>query len=156
MAGTNPNTILVSVNGGSTAERPLIERAANVALTPGELAAFSADNELDPHGTANGAAQKMFIVEDPYREPGANAAIDTDYAVGDLAYAINAQPGDIVYGWLAASEVANEGDALMSDGAGALQVTTVDATVVVGAIVGYAGEDLTAGGSRARIKVKVA
>ena len=158
MSGT-PNTILLEVNG---VHRPIdasSKTKAGAAITPGELLAFNASDLLIPHGTAaGGGVQKLFASENPFEEPSGTAAIDTDYAINDSVQLIRAQPGDLVYAWLADGENAAKGNALVSDGAGALAVATLDATLVAGAIVGYADEDLnnSAGGARARLRVRVA
>jgi hypothetical protein len=155
MASSTYNTILITANGG---HRPIFEYEADEALTPGELVRFDADDELEPHGTANGVAQKVFVVENPYATGNTSKAIDQDYALGDSARVIFGQPGDVVYAWLKAGVNAAKGDALTSDGAGALQKPTVDASLLSGAIVAFADEDKdnSGGGTRVRIKARVA
>ncbi len=155
MASSTFNTILVTINGS---ERPLFEYEADEALTPGELVRFDADDELEPHGTAGGVAQKIFVVENPYAETHTAKSIDTDYALGDYARVVFAQPGDVVYAWLAAGETAIKGSALISDAAGALKVETVDGDTVAGSIVAFADEDKdnSGGGARVRILARVA
>lgn len=168
MASTTPNTILLAVNGE---KRPIYEAEADEALTPGELVRFDTDDELEPHGTAGGYAAKMFVVENPYVDPSSTKAIDTDYALGSYARYIWAQTGDLVYAWLADGENVAKGAPLMSDGAGALKAfaavsqavdeggsATYTITVPDAVIVAYADEDKnnSAGGARARIKVRVA
>lgn len=164
MATTTSKRILLKVNG---AERPIFEAKANAALTPGELLAWSADDELDPHGTAGGNAQPMFCVENPYDDDNTVAAIDSDYALADTARYVVAQPGDEVYAFIAAGESVAKGDPLESDGAGALQAHTAPSidesgtattTIYHRAIVGWAAEDKdnSGGGSRVRIRVSVA
>jgi hypothetical protein len=155
MASTTYNTILITVNG---AHRPLFEFKADEALTPGELVRFDADDELEPHGTANGVAQKIFVVENPYAPLNNTKAIDQDYALGDSARVVYGQPGDVIYAWLKNGVNAAKGDVLTSDGAGALQKPTVDATLLAGSVVAFADEDKdnSAGGARVRIKVRVA
>lgn len=154
MASTTSNTILLTPNG---AERPIFEFIADEALTPGELVRFDTDGELEPHGTANGVAQKIFVIENPYAPVNTTKAIDQDYAAGDYARAIFAQSGDVVNAWLKDGVNAAIGDALTSDGAGALQKPTVDAALLEGAIVAYAAEALNnAGATRLRLKVRAA
>ena len=155
MAGTNPHTILVEVSDYN-GDRSVKEKLADVALTPGELVAIEGDGELEPHGTANGAAQPMFCVENPYADPGSSAAIDTDYAADVTARYVYAQRGDLVYAFIKASETLVEGASYLgSDGAGALQVLTVDASLKEGAIVAVAAEDKSVGGSRERALVRI-
>lgn len=162
MASTTFNTILITVNG---AERPIFEAVSDAAITPGELLVWSSDDQLGPHATAGGNALPMFCVEDPYNGDTTAAAIDTDYASGELSRYVFAQPGDVVYAFLADGQTVAKGDALQSDGAGALTAHTARAvaesgsstyTIYVDGIVAYAAEDKTASGARARIKVYVA
>lgn len=168
MASSTPKVILLTVNGE---KRPIFEAVADAALTPGELVRFSSDDELQPHGTAAGLAAPMFCVENPYTDPGTTAAIDTDYAIATSARYIWAQPGDIIYAFLADGENVAKGDALMSDGAGALKkfvaytqavdeggAATYTIAVPDRVIVAFADQDLnnSAGGARARIKVRAA
>lgn len=162
MASTTFNKILLTTNG---AERPIFEGVADAALTPGELLAWSADDQLKAHATSGGNALPMFCIEDPYNGVTTAAAIDTDYADQELVRYIVAQPGDIVNAFLADGQSVAKGDPLMSDGAGAL--TALSATVVneggssahtlyFDAVVAYAFEDKSASGARARIQVQVA
>lgn len=156
MASSTFNTILIHVNG---AERSIEEYEADEALTPGELVRFDADDELEPHGTANGVASPpIFVLENPFGTNNTAAAIDQDYAAGDYARVIFAQPGDVVYAFLKAGVNAAKGDVLTSDGAGALQKPTVDASLLSGAIVAIADEDKdnSGGGARVRIRARVA
>lgn len=130
------------------------EGVAGVALTPGELVTFNGSGELIPHGSAGGHAAKRFVLEESIL----GGDIDTDYADGDNVVYIVGYSGCEVYAFLAAGENAAVGSPLVSDGAGALDVGTVDATLVANAIVGYAAEavDNSGGGSRVRIKVEIA
>ncbi len=163
MASSTPHTILLTVNGS---DRPVFEFEANEALTPGELLAFDADDELIPHGVAGGNAQAIFCVEDPYNGVTSAAAIDTDYSTGEQTRVVFAQPGDVVYAWCPTGQTIAKGDALESDGAGGLQKHTVVAVNAAGsgtytfyakAIVAFAAEDKTnSSGSRARIRARVA
>lgn len=163
MASSTPHTILLVVNGS---DRPIFEHEANEALTPGELVAFDADDELVPHGTAGGNAQAIFVVEDPYNGVTTAAAIDTDYATGEQTRVVYAQPGDVVYAFCPTGQTIAKGDPLESDGAGGLQKhvpDTIDAggsttyTIYARGIVAWAAEDKTnSTGSRARIRARVA
>lgn len=163
MASSTPHTILLTVNGP---DRPIFEHEANEALTPGELVAFDADDELVPHGTAGGNAQAIFVVEDPYNGVTTAAAIDTDYATGEQTRVVYAQPGDVVYAFCPTGQTIAKGDPLESDGAGGLQKHTAVAvnaggsgtyTFYARAIVAFAAEDKTnSSGSRVRIRARVA
>lgn len=160
MASSTAHTILITTNSGSP--RPIFEAAADAALTPGELLVWSSDDQLGPHATAGGNALPMFCVEDPYNGDTAAAAIDTDYASGELARYVIAQPGDVVNAFLADGQTVAKGDALESDGAGALKAHSAKTineggsashTLYYDAVVAYAAEDKAASGARARIKV---
>jgi hypothetical protein len=165
MASSTPHTILLGVNDQS-GNRPVYEATADEALTTGELVRWDADDELEPHGTAGGNAQTMFVVENPYAEPSSStAAIDTDYAANYTARYVIAQRGDQIYAFLADGQNVAKGAALVSDGAGALAAGGSQAvdeggsatfTIYNGSVVAFADEDKAASGARARIKVRVA
>lgn len=139
------------------------EGKANAILTPGELLAWSADDELDPHGTAAGNATPVMVaIENDLIGDG----IDDNYAAGDTVRYVVPAPGDVLYMWLADGENVIKGDPLESDGNGDLQKHTPQAvdeggtatyTVYEDSIVGIADEDLnnSAGGARARIRVRI-
>lgn len=128
------------------------EATAGAILTPGELVEFDVSGDLIPHGTASGHAAKRFVLEESIL----GNDIDTDYASGDNVIYITGYSGCEVYAWLAAGQTTAVGDPLGSDGAGALAVLTVDATTLDNAIVGYATEVVSSGGSRARVTVELA
>lgn len=163
MASSTAHTILLTVNDE---HRPIFEHEANEAITPGELLAFDADDELIPHGTAGGNAQAIFAVEDPYNGDTTAAAIDTDYATGEQVRVVYGQPGDVIYAFCPTGQTIAKGDPLESDGVGGLRKHTpisADAggsgtyTFYAKAIVAFAAEDKTnSSGSRARIRVRVA
>lgn len=165
MANTTFNTILLQINERG-ANRPIFEGVADAAITPGELLTFHTDGELKAHATAGGNALPMFAVEDPYNGDTANPAIDVDYATGETTRYVFAQPGDVVYAFLADGENVARGDMLESDGAGALKAHTARAiaeggsstyTMYIRGIVASADEALnnSAGGQRNRIKARV-
>lgn len=152
MASSTSNTILISANGG---ERPVFELLANGVVKPGELLAI-ASGKFDQHAAANGAAAPWFALENPYGDDPTAAAISNNYADGESVRAIHAQPGDIVYAYIKASESLVFGvTRLVSDGAGALQAETVDADTPDTAVVAIAWETVSVGGAAARYKVKV-
>jgi len=139
------------------------EAIAAEAITPGELVAFDANEKLVPHGSAGGNAQKMFAIEEDFVGDG----IDTDYSAGDQVQYVVAQRGDELYAFIEAAANVSRGDALESNGAGALQAHTAVSivesgsatkSVPVNALVAYAAEDKdnSAGGDRVRIKIEVA
>ena len=155
MASSTEKTIMIQFNNKDNS-RPIFEQEADQALTPGELVEFNTDEELAPHDAANGAVQiPMFVVENPYADDNTVAAIDHDYAAGESARYVMPATGDILNCFIKASETLVKGITfLASDGAGALQAITPDATTVVTAVVGVAWEDATVGGTRERRLVR--
>jgi len=154
-----PNKIVL---GGDPRQK---EDTAGATVTPGELLEFAADGDLQPHSTApatdaDGSAQTMFA------DRGfGNSDIDTDYSAGEEVRYVIGRRGDEIYAFLADGEDVSKGDALESNGAGALQAHTGSAdsdststqTYYDGAIVAYAAEDLNnSSGSPSRIKVECA
>jgi hypothetical protein len=135
------------------------EALADEAIIPGQLLRFDADEELEKHATAGGVlVNKLVALESPTAAPGTTQAIDTAYAIGEIVYYAIPRPGDVCYMFLAAGETAVKGiSQLVSDGAGALQVATVDATTLVNSIVGVPAEDKdnSGGGSAVRVLVEI-
>jgi hypothetical protein len=82
--------------------------------------------------------------------------VDNSYASGDRVQYVIAQRGDVLYMWLTTSMTVTRGDVLFSAGDGDLQESTLDATIVDDALVGYADEAVTTTGTRARIRVRIA
>lgn len=154
MASSTPKTILLQVNG---AERPVYDdRPAAAATTPGELVEITSAGKITPVASAGKVVGKLFAVEAPWADDPTNPAIDQDYAANDTVRYVYAQPGDLVYAWLAASNEAAIGSILVSTAtAGQLGVATVDATTLAGAVVGIAEEAVTTTAAAARIKVRV-
>lgn len=165
MASEAPNTILLTINGE---HRPLLERVAGASdILPGYLVAIDGDNEIAPHDAEGGDARPLFVLESPYAQDHTQPAIDQAYTENDLARVVFAQPGDVIYAWLAAGEDVDIGDALESAGDGTLQEHTPTEisgtgphTIPSRAIVAYAEEavDANVGTSPpdARIRVRVA
>jgi hypothetical protein len=85
--------------------------------------------------------------------------IDDDYAADDRVQYVVARPGDVLYMLLSDGQTTAIGSALVSTGttAGELTVeTTLDATLIAGAVVGWALEVVAASGSNARVRVRMA
>lgn len=156
MASSTPHTILLQVNGGKDAERPIHEaQVVTTAVTPGDLLLWSSGKVTPSTTAADVDCPKMFAVENPYLDPrtATSPAIDTDYAVDAVARFIYAQPGDLIYGWLETGANVAKGAALEpSDVDGCLQAYTN------GRIIAFADEDKdnSGGGSPVRIKARVA
>lgn len=152
MASSTPNTIVVDAQGRDVV---FAERIGNGVVYPGELLVI-ASGKYDQHASAAGVAVPIFAVESPYGDDNTAAAIDNTYADGDTVRAIHAQPGDIIFAYIKASESLTVGvTRLVSDGAGALQAATVDASTLETAVVAIAWETATIGGTRARKKVRI-
>lgn len=133
------------------------EALAHEAITPGQLLEINADEEAAKHSADSGVLPgKLFALESPTAAAGTSAAIDTNYSTGDTVYFGQFKPGDVVYGWLHASEVVVKGvTQLVSDGAGAVKAVTVAAGTLEGAVVGVADQDLTAGLSATRCRIRI-
>lgn len=155
MASSAENTIMVQFNNKDNS-RPIFTQEADAALTPGELVEMNTDEELAAHDAANGAVQvPMIVVENPYADDNTVAAIDHDYAAGESARYVVPAAGDILNVFIKASETIVKGVTfLASDGAGALQGITPDASTVLNAAIAVAWEDATVGGTRERHLVR--
>lgn len=159
MASTSPNVIVIRSNNTDNMRQRLREQACTVAVTPGMLLEMASATQVRPHTTADGEAQgRKVAIENWWSDHGDGKAIDHPYAIGETVFYLFANPGDRLYMWLEAGASVAAGAPLTSNGAGSLQAVTVAATVVLGAIVGYAAEtvDNGAGGSPVRIQVDIA
>lgn len=139
-----PNVILL--NGDAREEDGL----ASEALTPGELVL---EDTTPGNWKANDAAADADATKTWVREQveDAGAGIDDDIASGDTCTILRPIQGAKIQAFLAHGENVSAGDALESDGAGALQAHSS------GRIVAYAAEDLNnTSGSASRIAVTVA
>lgn len=140
-SNTDPKTILLF---GNPARK---ERRAAGAITPGMLIQTIAAGTVQAHSAAAGYAQVVFAAEADYVGTG----IDTAYAAGERVQCLYSQPGDEVYGLLAAgSNVANNA-ILESNGAGALQALS-GVNRVCRALEAV---DNSGGGAPVRIRVEV-
>jgi hypothetical protein len=156
MASATPHRILLSTNEIDGSERPIDNAVVlTAAVTPGDLCTFSTGGKITPNASAADVDAAIIVaVENPYLNPATNtsAAIDTDYAVGAVAYFMYPQRGDVCYMWLEDEGNVAKGAALESDGAGALQAYSS------GRIVAFAEEakDNTGGSGSIRIKARIA
>lgn len=153
MASSTYHTIAVQGPGSRK------EGLADVAITPGELLRYKSDGDLEPHGTAGGVlASKLVALESQTPDSESAASIDVDYAIGETVHYAVGRPGEVYYMWLKAGETAVKGiTQLVSDGAGALQAETVDASTLANSVVGVPAEsyDNSGGGSRVRLLVEI-
>jgi len=155
MAATAPHTVLVSTNG---AERPILnDRVATASTVPGCIVEVASTGKLTKISSAAKQNNRIFVVENPYATDHTASALSQAYAADDAVFYVYAQPGDIVYALLAASQTISIGSPLVTTTtAGALGTATIDATVVTGALVGFAEEAVTTTGSTGYVKVRIA
>ena len=155
MPGT-PNTILLEPANGFQLVR---ERLSGGAIIPGHLVAKNAADAFIVHPGAGLNAQKLFALPNVSNGGG----IDQAYASGETVSALYAQPGDLIYGWVAASAAACIiNSPLESAGDGTVRIATADAatdTAQRDAIVGYCAVAVDNSGNAAgpvRIQIEVA
>lgn len=125
--------------------------ASGSAILPGHLVEITAAGEVQEHSTANGNQQLLFANTNL---PVAGT-IDDAYPVGDTARYSAFSAGQEVNAILTTSQTATPATALASAGDGTLQIITIDATTVDGAVVGYPTESVTTTGATARIAVRL-
>lgn len=142
--------LLTNTNGSFIHDEAL--SASGSTIVPGDLLAINAAGEVLEHATADGISQKAIALPNL---PVAGT-IDDAYGAAETVRFGYARSGQIAYMTLAASQTATRITALVSNGDGTLKIEgTVDATVIVGAIVGYPVEPVTTTGATARIKVRI-
>lgn len=155
MASATPRIILTSVNGAQ--REPLSDLAANGALTPGDLVERGSNGKLVAISSAGKPNVGMVALENPFAADDTTPAIDQQYAANDVVFYTFLQSGDQAYMRLAASQTIVIGDPLVSSTtAGCLAKGTLDATVIEGALVGFADEAVTTTGAVGRIRVRKA
>jgi hypothetical protein len=140
------------------------EAKAGGTITPGMLIEDDGSGNFQAHSTAAGTARKLFALENSM----IGDAISDDYSSGDRTQAGLFYPGAEVFALLATGNNVSVGDALESDGSGALQkhsaTTTIDATATTtytidddDVIVAYALEAVNnTSGDNERIVVEIA
>lgn len=134
------------------------EKMAAAAITPGELLERSSSGNLQAHSSGGGfVGEKLVALETQHADQQGTAQINIDYASADIVYYGVGRPGEVYYMFLAGSENVSEGDALESDGAGALQSVTPGTDDTAGSLVAIAAEDKnnSTSGSRVRIKAQI-
>lgn len=153
MAATTPNWTLVQVNGS---ERPIYsDKKAGAAILPGHICALAASNVINPVTAADALTAKIVAVEASWANTDTTkTSQEQPYGTGDTVNYIYAQPGDLVYLHLSASQTASIGSALATSGtAGEVSVesTNKDATIIA-----IAEEAVTTGaGVTKRIKGRI-
>jgi len=96
------------------------EDRGNVALTPGQLLEFAANDRLTTHSTSGGYAGRLFCVEND----SIGGSTTLAYASGDRVAYADCSPGTIVFAHLASGQNVARGEILMSNGAGYLTART--------------------------------
>ena len=152
MASSTPKTVILEING---AERPIYDHlaAATATIKPGMLITKASATTVTPVASADVVSTRMIAVEAPWADDNTAAAIDQAYDSGDNVRMIYAQPGDLIYMRLSASQVASLGSVLAASGtAGELSVET---TNVGFNVIGVADEAVTTTGAAGWIRVRI-
>ena len=148
------NTIKLKKYSDIIEEYPV---ATAKTVTPGMLIEMTSTGAIQPHSSAGKFAEKIFALENELE--GGN--IDTAYAAGDQTQCWVPGRGDQVYAFLADNESASIGSVLESNGAGALQVASVETASGItypGSVVAVALEAIDTTNSAvatARIAVRI-
>ena len=152
MAGTSPNTVMLSSRDFYTMSEGIVATATTIY--PGMLVLFGAAGTLVPNNAAGDTdAPQVFA----YENENFGEDLDTPYTDGDTCYIIYPRSGALVWGYLETAGNVIRGAALQSNGAGFLE-----AWVTPARLIGFAEESLnnTGGGTgpagSARIRVRVA
>ena len=155
MASSAPHIVLISVNDG---ERTVWnDKVVAASTVPGSLVEVDSAGKLAKVAAAAKPNSKIFVLENPYAADDTLPSLDQAYAANDGCFYVYGQTGDVVYAVLAASQTVAIGDPIVSTvTGGAGGKGTLDATVVTGALIGYADEAVTTTGATGRIKVRIA
>lgn len=144
MASENPNTIILRDSNGTE----FFDAPAGTTITPGMVV-----DEVDGLLTLAGDGAKtgrIAVLPD-----GARKTIDDDYAVDEQASYVAPHGGNRFYSWVAAGESVQDGDPILSDGAGAFRsVDSVGGETVDGASY-KAIEDVDNSGGGAAVRLRV-
>lgn len=151
MAASSPKTILLEVNGS---ERPVHEAyAATGTIKPGMILKRSSATAVTPIASADAVNTRMFAIETSWADDMTSPAIDQAYDSGDNVKFIFAQPGDVVYAWLADGESASVGSYLATSATAGVLV--VEETNTDARLIGIAEEAVAPSGAAGRIKMRV-
>ena len=155
MASTTDHTIFLSGAQPFNIEGRVQEDYGSGTILPGYLIEYDTNEFLVAHATGTGWHQRMVALENPFDDANTTAAIDSAYLTADTVRYLYAQPGDLLYMYLANGETAVRGRSrLVSNGDGTLRVSTSGSADLI--IVGVPHEDLTnATGSAARLRVRI-
>lgn len=125
------------------------EDNAAETITPGMLLATNSSGNVRKHNVAGGKHERKFALEDRLQGLG----IDDDYASGSRVFSVHANPGDVVYAWLANGEHATPDEFLSSNGDGTLQVIAGTEEPVAKALEEVDLTDTAAANGRIRVRV---
>ncbi len=126
------------------------EGKASGVIKPGMLLAnTSTVGEVIAHNAAAAFAERNFALENALQ----GKTIDDNYADDDLVFIINANPGDVVYAWLAAGESVTPADSLTSNGDGTLKKATSTNYRVAVPLETVVNDDTDAVDVRIRVRV---
>jgi hypothetical protein len=126
------------------------EARAGEALLPGHLINVASTGKVVKHAVYGGVAEKAFALEDALQ----GREIGDAFAEDELVPFIIAQPGDVIYAFLAAGEVTTLDDYLTSDGNGALAVAA-GTNVVIAKALEAVGSEASSASADVRIKVRI-
>lgn len=154
MATTTPNWTLLQVNGS---ERPIYndKKCATTKIKPGMVLSIASATTVAPVASADALTSKMIAVEASWENTDQSVIVsEHEYAIGDTVNFVYAQPGDLVYLRVSASQTVSIGSALATSGtAGEVSVETTnkDATIIA-----LAEEAVTTGvGETKRVKARI-
>jgi hypothetical protein len=151
MASTTDHTIYLSGDTSNIQGR-VQEALGSGTIYPGYLVELDTAEALVAHATANGFQQRMVALENPFDDATGTAAIDSPYRTNDTVRFIYAQPGDLMYMYLATGTAVRGRSRLTSNGDGTLRVSTVGTADLD--VVGTPHEDLTcAAATRLRVRI---
>lgn len=123
---------VILLNGNAREE----DKIASEILTPGELVQPAAtEGQVQANATAGDTDAPKTWVREQVENAGAGAT--TNIASGDTCTVLNPEQGAKINARIAHGQTLSDGDALESDGAGALRAHTS------GRILAFAAEDIT-------------
>jgi hypothetical protein len=121
-------------------------------IRPGDLIEYNTAEALVVHATGTGWHQRMVAIENPYDDDNTVAAIDSPYLTSDTVRFIYAQPGDLLYMYLATGTAVRGRSRLASNGDGTLRVVTSGSADL--SVIGVPHEDLVCA-TRTRLRVRI-
>jgi len=108
-----------------------LELPAGGNVPCGSLLLENSSGQVVVHGTAGGAAERMFANEDALQ----GLAPDTQYTLGNMVNISSEEPGNIVNALLAPTYNYAIGNFLISNGDGTLKPTTGTPVSIIGVVI---------------------